>query len=974
MSPLVKYFFLAVWLVWLLALHAYIGRPAGSFSYFLALLLAAASIPLIFNKFGLFIYAVLIFLFMFINSSLLFRRGPESPPLKQSAFLIFLSLLLLTANMFLVVWGLKSQPEGMASIEKYLLRSNKKEVILGTDPSCDLVLYNRAADRKHLKIIRGQEGFYVENLSRRRRVDFDGLDLNKAVLKPGIRVQLQGFDLIFRKFSTGFPFVQKAEVIAGGHPLILGFLLNRRIAVKTSPEAEKISFNPFSFTLTLPGSSFRRIAYIYHESPKNLYLVEILLWLSLVVVLVVGVLKGDISPGLLILYVLCHLYLFALIPFYVLLLLLLFLLLATLLRPSALKTAALFLLAALVFLPKAFAGRSAFFLSKASFADPTSIVKVERNGVLVPLEENRRWGEYGKTHNLILGYTRYRLRVTLSTIELFPSGEFLKYGKAPLTIVPHGFYLEKGKNYLVLSYPDDFDPVKIDPERASKVAIKGRAGELVLSFGMPPLLSNYLRIFLAFILFLIAIAATGIYTGSLNHVSFAVVNAALVMVGLGVNLAAASALLNQKLQVYFLQLVKRGLPLFLFTMLLIAANRPLLKFTYALAEVFSYRRSAFLLFSSGFFLFAAGLLVSPWVSAAGLLLLSAFFWFFRREFFSSYLHKEVEPDLYDILNATVAEISEEGTGPLARAKRWLLDRGVNSILAVDILFLLTLLFILFQIFVGSEAGISVQSLNFQPFELGKILLAVYLADWAYRVEKGMKLSFATVYLLIYIPLGMLALFLKDLSPVLLFSFLVALHFLLTPKWKFKIKLIALATLFVAAAGIVWAASAYLLPLHKVNQRIVAFLNPWHHTRSSEQFLRSLWLMKNAGFAGKFPENLLKAHLVPKVHSDMVTSLFISTYGLAGFLLLVLSALSFGFIAVAYCLRQGRGWERYVVVFATALFLIQFFFPVLSCLGWLPVMGQPVPFIAYANSNLVFFAGGYVFLLVLILENRRRWSR
>jgi len=76
--------------------------------------------------------------------------------------------------------------------------------------------------------------------------------------------------------------------------------------------------------------------------------------------------------------------------------------------------------------------------------------------------------------------------------------------------------------------------------------------------------------------------------------------------------------------------------------------------------------------------------------------------------------------------------------------------------------------------------------------MGKILLTIYFADWISRIDKGMALNVLWIYGLVLIPFVLLVIFLKDFSPLMVFSFVFLYHIIKIQKnWKFKLFLVAL---------------------------------------------------------------------------------------------------------------------------------------------------------------------------------------
>ncbi|UCH97516.1 MAG: FtsW/RodA/SpoVE family cell cycle protein, partial [Candidatus Aminicenantes bacterium] len=314
-------------------------------------------------------------------------------------------------------------------------------------------------------------------------------------------------------------------------------------------------------------------------------------------------------------------------------------------------------------------------------------------------------------------------------------------------------------------------------------------------------------------------------------------------------------------------------------------------------------------------------------------------------------------------------------------------------------------------------------------ELGKILLTIYFADWVSRIDKGMVLNVLWIYGLVLIPFILLAIFLKDFSPLIVFSFVFLYHIIKIQKnWKFKLFLVAL--ILITVVIMVTALGSYTFPFRyfsiifslllavfllrlwvkknskrfvrilltsvlvllfliinyaaffhtpsvpkNLASRISSWLNPWQDYNLSYQYINSLWLMKGTGTFGKSADALTSAGYVPLIEKDLGFSLYVSVLGTLGTMFIFFTL----FMMVA-CVhkqahlygKQARGspfrWYLYLLEFLVVIFLAQFIVPVLYVMGLLPIMGQPLPFLSYSNNTLLLFALPFSFLMIVIGNN------
>jgi len=290
----------------------------------------------------------------------------------------------------------------------------------------------------------------------------------------------------------------------------------------------------------------------------------------------------------------------------------------------------------------------------------------------------------------------------------------------------------------------------------------------------------------------------------------------------------------------------------------------------------------------------------------------------------------------------------------------------GEILRIDFLFVLSLILIGLQVLLGAETGIKTSGMSFQLFEIGKILLAIYLADWLFREEENKFIfPFWLPYFLTFIPFVALIFTIGVFSPTIVFLPLLVTHFLLLRTSTRNKFLFIFTGLFLSGLIVFYSLSNFQPP--EVVQRILSWIYPGIYTDKSEQFTRAFWLFKGGGLQGSFPEPFQIAHFVPLVQFDFALSLFTANFGFLGDILLFVtvlipSVIPFKFIKPSGLSYEGI-WNFYSSFFLTLLFISQAAIPFLILTGLLPVMGQPFPFFSKANSNLLFFSIPYFLFLI-----------
>jgi len=262
--------------------------------------------------------------------------------------------------------------------------------------------------------------------------------------------------------------------------------------------------------------------------------------------------------------------------------------------------------------------------------------------------------------------------------------------------------------------------------------------------------------------------------------------------------------------------------------------------------------------------------------------------------------------------------------------------------------------------VGSRAGGAIRwfrvgPLSFQPGELAKFALCVYLATLlARKAEKIRDFSVGFLPPLV-VTAVLMGLLLKqpDLGTAVIFG-CVALGLLFVAGTRTNY--LVLALLVAAPAG--WS---FIVSTPFRMRRMLAFLDPWAFRRNvGYQITESLISVGSGGVSGLgLGDGRQKLFFLPEAHTDFILSIVGEELGLAGI----------AFVIVAFCVLVWRGlrtaWRArdpfgsYLAFGITTMFGLQALVNIGVVLGSLPTKGLPLPFISYGGTSLVvslFMAG------------------
>jgi cell division protein FtsW len=240
------------------------------------------------------------------------------------------------------------------------------------------------------------------------------------------------------------------------------------------------------------------------------------------------------------------------------------------------------------------------------------------------------------------------------------------------------------------------------------------------------------------------------------------------------------------------------------------------------------------------------------------------------------------------------------------------------------------------------------ALSFQPAELAKIAVVLYLAFHierrAERVNELVTLFPALLFLgwfgfLVYIQpdLGT-ALTLVLTGAVLLFVAGVRLRYFAV------LAVPAAAILYNGVMGVAWRRG-----------RLLTFMNPWSDPQGAGyQIIQSLIAVGTGGLTGVgMMEGRQKLFYLPYPYSDFIFAVIGEELGLLGAVAIVLafSVLLWRGLRAAWGAPDDFG--RFLAAGLTLSIVLQAFINMSVTLGLLPTKGIPLPFISAGGSSLVF---------------------
>ncbi|PRR70195.1 putative lipid II flippase FtsW [Neomoorella humiferrea] len=266
---------------------------------------------------------------------------------------------------------------------------------------------------------------------------------------------------------------------------------------------------------------------------------------------------------------------------------------------------------------------------------------------------------------------------------------------------------------------------------------------------------------------------------------------------------------------------------------------------------------------------------------------------------------------------------------------------------------------------GSSRWLGIGSLSFQPSEIIKLAMVIFLANSLAQNRRYLNNLVQGIgpYLALMAFVCLLILAQPDLGTAVAVA--GTTYLMLTVGGADKRYLALLAVLGVAAVGLAIAIAPYRMA------RFTAFLNPWADPQGNGwQTIQSLLAIGSGGLFGTgLGEGRQKLYYLPENHTDFIFAILSEELGFIGA----------AFVVILFLLLIWRGFQTafkapdtfgsLLAAGLTIMLSLQAFLNMGVVTGMLPVTGITLPLLSYGGSSLIFTLVG-----IGILLNISRYAR
>ena len=299
------------------------------------------------------------------------------------------------------------------------------------------------------------------------------------------------------------------------------------------------------------------------------------------------------------------------------------------------------------------------------------------------------------------------------------------------------------------------------------------------------------------------------------------------------------------------------------------------------------------------------------------------------------------------------------------------------------LFILTLI-LLMVVFLPSPIGHEVKGstrwinfvyFKFQPSELMKLSMVLFMAGFLIRQEKDIRkpwIGFIKTMAIIGIT-GLLILLETDIGATLIIA-LTAMAMLYAAGSYIKQLTIVTTVLFLLMAII-----ASLIP-NRV-ERFMSFWTDdfWNDTNPKLDQTKAalVGIARGDWFGTGLGGSIQKFKALPERHTDMIFAVIGEELGFIGMLFVLLSFLFIllkGFAIAKTALQKGRNYSSYVVFGICTWFSMQITVNIGMNLGLLPPKGFTLPLLSYGGTSMIFAIISLAIILRVDMENRTKYFK
>lgn len=265
---------------------------------------------------------------------------------------------------------------------------------------------------------------------------------------------------------------------------------------------------------------------------------------------------------------------------------------------------------------------------------------------------------------------------------------------------------------------------------------------------------------------------------------------------------------------------------------------------------------------------------------------------------------------------------------------------------------------------GARRWIDLGPASFQPSELAKLALLIWVA--VHLARKGPPQTLGELWRPIGMLTGLFCLLVvvePDLGTTIAIALMVAGMLVVA---GVPGRVLATAGGLAMAAGL---AAIWVEPYRRA--RVFSFLDPWADPQDTGfQTVQAMIGIGSGGWTGKgLGEGVTKINYLPEQQTDMILAVIGEELGLIGTTAVIAAFAAFAFAGFTVALRCRDPFGKLLAAGVTSLVCGQAAVNLAAVLGVAPLTGIPLPFVSYGGSSLVVLLAAVGILLNIAVDER-----
>ena len=248
---------------------------------------------------------------------------------------------------------------------------------------------------------------------------------------------------------------------------------------------------------------------------------------------------------------------------------------------------------------------------------------------------------------------------------------------------------------------------------------------------------------------------------------------------------------------------------------------------------------------------------------------------------------------------------------------------------------------------GARRWLMVGPLTFQPSELAKISLAIWVAAYLARRKPPRSLGelMRPIGLTVGVFCGLIVIE-PDLGTVIALVLVIGTILVVSGA---PLRVLAGGGAIISALAL---AAIWVTPYRR--ERFLAFLDPWQDAQGTGyQTVQAMMGLASGGWFGTgLGQGVAKVNYLPEAHTDMIFAIVGEELGLMGASAIVGAYLAFAYAGLRVALRCKDPFGKRLAAGMTALVSGQALINLAAVLGLAPLTGITLPFVSYGGSSLV----------------------